>query len=255
MPIAPANPNLQVTEQTDEMREAEQARFDEVEAGRGTEDAGDAGDGAAVSRQVPVPDEEPESSAPVQMSPSDAAREAIANKFRRPGPVVLFDGDMTRPENLYGEVAREHLDPDPDLPEPGVPQDHVTEQAAQPRMITQKIRGKDVTRSEDEWLELARKVDAADSYLEESRVLLETAKDIRAERAGRDHRPNGEQSSTQDDGQETGNQQRQDRPNGPDLKSVVEKIQFGDPEEAARELGQVIATESRGKRMRAISAG
>lgn len=239
----PPNSNLVIAEQTDEMREAEQARRDEVEAGRGTEDIDQTGDDPGA-RQAIVPDEEQERPAPVQMSPQDAAREAIANKFKRPGATIPFDGDMTKPENLYGEVAQEELEPDPDLPEPGVPQNQRAEPAAQPRMITQKIRGKDVTRSEDEWLELARKVDAADSYLEESRVLLETAKDIRAERAGRDHRPNGEQSSTQDDEQDNNDQQRHGRPNGPDLKSVVEKIQFGDPEEAARELGQVIASEA-----------
>lgn len=246
MAPTPPNVNLATTELTDEMREAELARGDEVEAGRGTEDADvDAGD--AVTREARVPGEEQrQEPAPRQMSPSDAAREAIANKFKRPGAVIPFDGDMTKPENLYGEVASEQLEPDPDAPEPGVPQDRTARaepERAEPRMITRVVRGKSVTRSEDEWLELASKVDAADSYLEESRALLQDAKSIRAERAGRDPQHPEGQTSTQDDGQESDRTEQARHP-GPDLKSVVEKIQFGDPEEAARELGQVIASEA-----------
>ena len=186
---------------------------------------------------------------PVAMSPGDAKRQAMIDRFTRPGVQGPFNGDMNDPANLYGEVAAETLTPDPDADEPGVsaadrraaavpPEPEVR----QPRMITQTIRGKAVTLSEDEWLERARKVEAGDSYLEEARVMLETAKEIRQERSGQTSRPNDGQTGAQDDGraQET---PVDHRPNdGLDLKSVIEKIQFGDPEEAAVELGRVITT-------------
>ncbi len=176
---------------------------------------------------------------PIQMSPQDAKRQAMADRFKRPDVEERpFDGDMTKAENLYGDVANEELQVDPNLPEPGVPADR-KEPAAQPRMLTRIVRGKEVTKSEDEWLDLAMKVDAADSYLAESQQLLKDAKEIRQQRAGQDpQRPEG-QTSEQDDRTDEDDRQTSRRP-GIDLKGVVEKIQFGDPEEAAAELAKAI---------------
>jgi len=50
-------------------------------------------------------------------------------------------------------------------------------------MITRKVRGRDVTMSEDEWLDRASQVTAADSYLEEARETLKAAREIKAGRA------------------------------------------------------------------------
>ncbi len=185
-------------------------------------------------REPAEPEDKPK---PIAMSPQDLKRQAMADRFKRPDVEEHpFDGDMTRAENLYGTVAAEVLEVDPNAPEPGVPQD----QQPAPRMITRTVRGKQVTKSEDEWLALAMKVDAADTYLEESRQLLEDAKQIRQQRAGRDpQHPEGE-TSTQDDGQDQDRRQEDTRRPGIDLKGVVEKIQFGDPEEAATELAKAI---------------
>ena len=242
-------PNLTTRPLTAEMIDAQNQRQEDLDATLGAGEGDDQPFVQTEEEALRTEETEPQPSRkPVAMSPGDAKRQAMIDKFNRPGVLAPFDGDMNKAENLYGEVAAEVLTPDPDADEPGVsaadrraaaePQPEVR----QPRMITQTIRGKQVTKSEDEWLELARKVDAADSYLEESRVLLETAKDIRAERAGQTDRPNDGQTGAQDDGLSHETPVARRPPGELDLKSVIEKIQFGDPEEAAQELGRVITT-------------
>lgn len=49
-----------------------------------------------------------------------------------------------------------------------VTDDEPVEEVIEPRMITRKVNGREVTRSEDEWLNIASKVDAADTYLAEA---------------------------------------------------------------------------------------
>lgn len=245
-------PNLTTRPLTDEMIEAEALRQENLDAqlGAGEDDQPFVQSEEEALRTEQEPEQQP-ARKPVAMSPGDAKRQAMIDRFSRPGLQGPFNGDMNDPANLYGEVSAEVLTPDPDADEPGVsaadrraaaaPQPQEPE-VRQPRMITQTIRGKQVTLSEDEWLERARKVEAGDSYLEEARVMLETAKEIRQERAGQTDRPHDGQTGAQDDGR-TQDEQVAHRPNGElDLKSVIEKIQFGDPEEAAQELGKVIKT-------------
>lgn len=249
--MAPNQPNMTVTPLSEQQIAEQHDRQNEIDAGNG--EAGDEvvldqqqGDGAGGEGDGrPAPREKP-----IAMSPGDLKRQQMIDRFKRPG-TGEFDGDLNKPENIYGEVGAEHVDDegdgteDPDADAAAVAE--AARAAAQPevrapRMITQTIRGKQITLSEDEWLERARKVEAADSYLEESRVLLETAKDIRAERADPNRRPNGDETRTRDDEQGS-DPSDQHRPNGDlDLASVVEKIQFGDPKEAAAELGKVIST-------------
>lgn len=236
--------NVTVTELTGKDIEGEIERQNELDAVNGVEDqndpaAGGEGEGEGGDRQQ----EPPERAAPIAMSPQDLKRQEMANRFKRPGLEERpFDGDMTNEENLYGDVATQHVEADPNLPEPGVPAaDRQQEPPAnQPRMITRVVRGKEVTKSEDEWLDLAMKVEAGDSYLEESRKLLEDAKAIREGRAPDRQRPD-DQNPRQEDEPDSGNHQDSRRP-GIDLKAVVEKIQFGDPEEAAVELAKAIDT-------------
>lgn len=230
-------PNLQVNELSEEQIAEQIDRDNERAAGNGIEDQQHDDRSAGAEGREPRQQEDAERAPPVQMSPQDQKRLEMAERFKRPGADVPFDGDMTKEENLYGEVAAETLDVDPDAPEPGVPADQ--RPAPTERMFTIKVRGKDVTLTESQMLERARKVEAADSYLEESRELLESAKQVRAERAGLDPHPPEDRRSTDDERDQADHSDRA-RPNAPDLKSVVEKIQFGDPEEAARELGEVI---------------
>lgn len=223
----------------------EQARQDELDARNGVEDGLDAGgegdDTGGVTE--PVAEDLIPPAKPIPRSPADEARNAIAARFKRTDEVP-FNGDMTDPEMIYGAVGRKQaLEPDEDAsivgevlePEPEPEPD------AAPQMITRKVRGKDVTKSLDDWLADATKVTAADSYLEESRKLLEFAeKEARAKRA-RQH-PDG-QEGTQDDGQDIDPQDQPDT-TGDDLSELVEQIQFGDPKEAAKRLKGAIRKEA-----------
>lgn len=236
--------NVTVTELTPDLIEAENERQNERDAVNGNQedqldvgaDAGDQGDGDE-RRQEPEQAREK----PVQMSPQDEKRARMAERFKRPGVEERpFDGDLTNEENLYGDVALQKVEADENLPEPGVPQgDRQQQPQPAPRMITRTVRGKEVTRSEDEWLALAMKVDAADTYLEESQQLLKDAKAIRQGRTGQDPQHPEGQTEASDDRTDDDHQADTRRP-GIDLKSVVEKIQFGDPQEAAEELAKAI---------------
>lgn len=216
---------------------------DEADAREGIEDVMDDGATGAADEggesgegDAPQPRQRNE---PV-LPPGVAKRLAITDNYVR-GGVRPFDGDLTRNENVYGDVADENLEVDPDAPEPGVPpaQQEKVAPAPAPRMIQLKIRGKVVEMSEDEVIARAQKVEAADSYLEESRKMLEESARIRAERTGQDPQHPEGQTRTQDDGQDS-DQPDQRRTHGPDLKAVIEQIQFGDPDKAAEVLAEAI---------------
>lgn len=210
-----------------------------AEAREGVEDVldtgSDAGSDDGDSGANPPEPAKPRREEPA-VSPGDAKRNAIIDRFTRPDTRV-FNGDMNDPSNLYGEVADEALQPD----ENGDPLVGAPPPAPSPkRMITLTIRGKPVEMSEDEVIARAQKVEAADSYLEESRELLQEAKTIKAERSGRaTQHPEGD-DRTREDGQDLDPSDRQTRHPGLDLKSVIEKIQFGDPDEAAAALAEAI---------------
>jgi hypothetical protein len=238
--------NLTKGAPTAESLAADQARLDNIEAANGTqEDAIETGQDAGGEAPEPALARDGYERKVINRSPQDDVRSAIAARFTR-GEDRPFDGDMTNPENLYGDVAKQPaLEPDP---EESLVGEVIEEQDAaadadpvpQPRMITRKVRGQDVTLSEDEWLERAMKVTAADSYLEESRKLLEEAEKIKAERAGRDRQHPDGQSSTQDDGPDVhASVDPSQRPEN-DLDAVVEQIQYGDPKEAAKLLKDTI---------------
>ena len=182
-----------------------------------------------------------------RMSPGDRARDMIAKRFRRPDQVP-YNGDPNDPEMLYGEVTRTHETADDIDSAVGSPPRREAVQQQEPdagatpeapkkrRLI---VRGKEMFLTDDEILARAAMVTAADSYLEEARTILSEAKQVRAERVG----PRSQHPETQNDMQdeldpdsfETGTQRPENR-----MKDVVEKIQYGDPEEAAAELDRVI---------------
>lgn len=227
--------NVTTTEQTDAMRAAAQEQQNEIDAGIGVEDAADSDRGQQqdepTGRVVPEPGERGK---PIQRSPQDDVRSQIANRFKRGGEEVPFNGDLSDPEMIYGEAGRAPaLEPDVDPTIVGDPMP-----APQKRVL--KIRGQDVEMTEDQILAAAQKVTAADSYLQEAKDLLAEAKSIKAGRTGRDHQHPDGQSSAQDDGQDIDQPDDRVRHNVPGLKDVIEKIQFGDPEEAAEQLGKFI---------------
>src|SRR5882757_1635547 len=156
---------------------------------------------------------------PIRMSPKDDFRAQIAARFRRvePEDEVPFNGDMSDPAMTLGDIGRDMNNPlDDDFdddrdrtldPVVGSADRRIARAQPQnegddePRMITRKVRGKDVTMSEEEWLDRASQVTAADSYLEEARAMLDQAKEIRAGRAAqsRQHPDGEEDTSTQQD--------------------------------------------------------
>lgn len=233
--------NMTLTPFTPEMEQELLDRETERDAVNGNqEDAPEPDTRRAEPEQRQQQDETADKPAPVPMSPHDAKRMAMADRFKRQDDRP-FDGDMTKGENLYGDVAAEELAADPAAPEPGVPeQDRQPEPPAPEKKYTIKVRGKDVQLTEAELLERASKVEAADSYLAESRDLLEQAKQVRSGRAAADpQHPEGE-NRAQGDEQDRDDHQTDTRRPGIDLKAVVEKIQFGEPEEAAKELAEAI---------------
>lgn len=248
-----------------------QDHLDNDDAGTGT-----AEDGARQSTELaplrqgqerePQQRSKPE---PIKQSPHDDVRANIAARFRRAEPADErpFNGDMTDNENTMGEVGRDPdddddlereamrraslaaqgLDPDaigtdfnPDTGEDDGQQQLRTEQ--QPVKKKVKVRGRELELTDDEILAAAQKTLAGDTYLEEARQLLDEAKKIRQTRAGQDHSTTGDQT-----GEEGLNAPDLDDGNTPlpTFKSVVEKIQFGDPEEAAQLLEQLVDNTSK----------
>lgn len=225
--IAEANEQRQVHDENAAARDGVEDRAENDLAPRGDQEPPSPGEDGLERRET------------IRMSPGDAARAEMAKKFRR-ADSVPFNGDPNDPEMLYGDVARETLVPEDNEPENISGEDREPAPQAQqpPQKRKIKVRGQEIELTDDEILERAAKVTAADSYLEEARELLRDAKTIKAERAGRDRQHPDEQSSTPDDEQELEPPQDQRRP--VDTKSVVEKIQFGDPEEAAQDLDELI---------------
>lgn len=189
---------------------------------------------------------------PIQHSPQDDIRSQIAARFRRAEPEDErpFNGDTNDPENIYGIHARQDEElSDDELdaeaagresrtlpPKPAEPEG--VEPGSAERMITRIVRGKKVTLSEQEWLDRASQVTAAESYLAEAREILQGAKQLRG-------RPAPDRQHPDDD---TGTYQEQEPPEPegevqhPELstKTVINKLLYSDPDEAAADLERLI---------------
>lgn len=174
---------------------------------------------------------------PIHMSPADQARLDMAKRFRRQSTEddVPFNGNMNDPEMLYGKSGRVELEPEADAPDLLVPVVAPIVVPTAKRTLT--VRGKQVEMTDDEILIAAQKNLAGDSYLDEARGLLEEAKTIKAERAGRPQHPEGDR--TQDDGLEIDPNEASQHPADP-LEEAIEQIQFGDPKEAAKKIRSVM---------------
>lgn len=234
--------NMKMIPFTEEMENALINQQNEVDAGRGVEDA-EAGAAVDQPEQARVPDPETDERKVIQGSPQDQKRAAIAARFKPGGDDIAFDGNLNRDENLYGTAAQEKLEPEPEsdallgdvLPEP---------QAAPPAKRKLTVRGQTVEMTEDEILAAAQKTLAADSYLDEARNLLVEAKTIKAERTGRDPQHPEGQSRTQDDGLDSDRQVDPQHPED-ELESLVTELQFGsDRKEVAKLLKGAIQKEA-----------
>jgi hypothetical protein len=208
-------------------------RNEEVHAGVGIEDDRSAADDGHLAADDGRNDDGAAPRAPlIHMSPADQKRAEMAARLRggrEADPVTPFNGDMNDPEMLYGEYGRSTAVPDPDVPLPGVP-------APAKRVL--KVRGREVAMTEDEILAAAMKVTSADSYLAEARAMLEEAKAVRAERDGRAPPQHRERAETTQDDELEQPQQTEGRRHG--LRDVVEQLQYGDTEEAAKALDDLL---------------
>lgn len=222
--------------------QADAFRAENADAVANMEDGADGSEGSQPQQRPPQ--EEPPAPRERAMSPGDKARMEMAARFRRPAEEEQpFSGDINDPEVIFGEAARQQLEPEPGEGEDllGTPVGD-NEPAPQPRMVTIKVNGKNIQVTEDELIERAQKVSAADSYLDEAKTLLRQAKEIKRGRSGA---ADDDQDQIDDGGQD---RDQLDQPvrqpvaqNPERLKQVIEKIQFGDQEEAAAALGEVIA--------------
>jgi hypothetical protein len=185
---------------------------------------------------------------PIVRSPHDDMRSQIAARFRRAAPEDErpFNNDMNDPENVYGAVGRpedeqtdEELDAAAAAREsaPPKPAEGEVDPGSKERMITRIVRGQKVTLSEQEWLDRASQVTAADSYLAEARKVLEDAKQLRGRPAPDRQHPDG------DPGTEVPEPEAADgEVQHPELssKAVVQKLLYSDPDEAAADLERFI---------------
>jgi hypothetical protein len=243
--MAPRNPN--------ELTEAE--RDENIEAQFGAEEDG-AGRRRRNRNARPEPRDDPleggvERREPIKHSPQDDVRMSIADRFRRPEKEERpFNGDMTDPENLHGVFGREEEE-DADeqaiaagqLNDPEIDDQRAPSRQQEPAKREVTVRGKKMLLTEDEILAAAQKTLAGDSYLEDAKNLLAQAKEIRADRTGanRQH-PDGENGAHDElDSAADGNAQHPE----PLPVELVQKLQFGDPEEAAKELADYVARSSK----------
>jgi hypothetical protein len=213
-------------------------------AGVCVEDNPDAGTNASPDpEQGRVESEEPVREKPILASPQDIKRAAIAARFKADGSTpTAFDGDLNRPENLYGTAAQEVIEPEPTAGDDPIIGD--VQPVAQPAKRKLNIRGTVVEMTDDELVAAAQKTLAGDSYLEDARKILDEAKTIKAERAGRDPQHPEGRSSTQDDELDPDATDRSQHPED-DMESLIEELQFGsDRKGAAKRLKEVIQSEA-----------
>lgn len=207
-------------------------------------DGADGGDGGERREPRQPQQDEPRQPRERAMSPGDRARMEMANRFRRPAEEEQpFSGDINDPEVVYGESARQMLQPEPadgDMLGTGADDGEPEPQRQpEPKTFRLKINGQEVELTEAQVLERAQKVSAADSYLDEAKTLLKEAKQIKRTRGGADVDADQIDNENHDEPEEPTSQRRDQNPDQR-LQEAVEKIQFGDREEAAKVLGEVI---------------
>lgn len=246
-------------------REQEQMREENSEA-----ILGGAEDETRRGEQAPVHqgqnDDEPgdglERQEPIRRSPHDDMRSQIAARFRRveePEDERPFSGDFSDPENTVGELAQDLSDEEYDRQaaerEAAGGQQQPQRQAKKAQQqdgeqqleygdqpVTRIVRGKKVTKTVNEWLDDATRVTAGDSYLEETRRLLEDAKTMRAGRAAPDPQ-HPEDTDTRTEGHQPQGDDTTSQHPDTSITDLVSKLQFGDPEEVGQELQTYISNE------------
>ena len=149
---------------------------------------------------------------------------------------------MSDAENLYGDHGRPAEDDEPEDESSivGERQTARKEPEHQPAKRKLIVRGQIVEMTEDEILAAAQKTLAGDSYLDEAKQILAEARGIKKARTASDNQhPDGQEDAQLLDPDDTGYDAQHPEPS---FRGVVEKIQYGDPEEAAVELERLVDT-------------
>lgn len=163
-------------------------------------------------------------------------RAAIADKFKKSredkDPGIEATGDYNDPTQTYGrhgEAPKE--EPKEESKEP--PKAELPAPEPLPTKIKVKIRGEEREVTQEELIAAAQKGLAGDDYVREARKLLEdTEQQVRSSRQHPDAtKPAPATEPTASDDGST--------PADP-MKNLVEKIQYGDPDEAAKLLSDTL---------------
>ena len=204
--------------------------------------------------------------APRQQTVRKDARDDIVKNFRESrNQQVDDDADeinrFTRsgmpPELLALEDAvLEPQDPlqDDDGAAEEIPEDEPLEEAPPPKRKL-IIRGKELEVTEEELIALAQKAAAGDDYLDEAkRKLKEVDELMKPLKAGRDSQT--QTQSGQNNQQQTGQDQQQvdDAHSVDPFRKLVEAIQFGDLEDAAKQFQTVVSTRTSQEDTRKIAS-
>ena len=190
---------------------------------------------AAVDGGAPEGDA-PERDEPkiIKRAPSDDERSEIAKRFRQrreaPQPdEVEGKPDMLSLETQYGKHIADQqaeIEAEPEA-KPAVD--------PAPKTHKIKVRGEIRELTNDEFIEYAQRGAAAESYLTEAREALEQAEAIKRAARQREEQPRqhpGEREPRDED--------HDDEPGKHPLRDVIDKIQFGEADEAADLLEKTI---------------
>lgn len=176
----------------------------------------------------------------------DDGRAAIAERFKKnrgqTAAPVPATGDYTDPAQYYGlhgKPPEPEPKVEPEKSEGDAPTDQAdaddgdsdpTESPAPQPKIKMIVRGKEREVTQDELIALAQKAAAGDSYLEDARRVFEAAKQTTRVQVSRQHHDDNPAIST-DTGTDPEPETTDQHPDP--FRTVVEKIQYGDPDEAA----------------------
>lgn len=212
----------------------------------------------AAAAPAPVVAAEPQPQRPTIRK--DATRDDIAARFRasRQTSEAAEDAQELRDftnNGLPPELAPQHtIDADKIAAQGDVVEEQPiedTEQAIDPDQPAAhvptvvkrqlKVRGQTIELSDEELVAAAQRGLAGDSYMDEARRTLDEVKALRSTTAA----PGSQQQNTPaatsgQPAEQPADPTGQDEQPDPELVQVIEQVQFGDPAQAARALGDVI---------------
>jgi hypothetical protein len=182
-----------------------------------------AGEIAAPPATEPAP--EPVAETPQAPTPNKN-RSEIAARFKETRQnSTEFDGDVNKPENQHGAIARQEPEPEP-VPEA-------------PKFKL-KVRGQELEVDQDELIRMAQIGAGGESYIKEAKELLDEVKQTRTASPPRQH-PGAVESEPEPADEPTAQRQHP----GDALVELVDELQTGDPKDVAPKLGKLVSDASR----------